>query len=70
MPVLIAPTGVQMVHPEAEIGLARATAARGTGLGLSNFGSTPIEAVTAENPKTFFQIYWCGSREEMSRRID
>ena len=24
MPVLISPTGVQMVHPEAEIGIARA----------------------------------------------
>ncbi len=70
MPVLISPTGVQMVHPEAELAIARASAARGTALGLSNFGSTPIEQVVAENPQTFFQIYWCGTRDEMAARLD
>jgi pre-mycofactocin synthase len=70
MPVLISPTGVQMVHPEAEIGIARAAANRGTALGLSNFGSTPMEQVMAENPQTFFQIYWCGTREQMTARLD
>ncbi len=70
MPVLISPTGVQMVHPEAEIGIARAAANRGTALGLSNFGSTAVERVMAENPQTFFQIYWCGTREQMAPRID
>ena len=70
MPVLISPTGVQMVHPEAEIGIARAAANRGTALGLSNFGSTPMEAVMAENPQTFFQIYWCGTRDQMTARLD
>ena len=70
MPVLISPTGVQMVHPEAEIGIARAAANRGTALGLSNFGSTPMEQVMAENPQTFFQIYWCGTREQMTSRLD
>jgi L-lactate dehydrogenase (cytochrome) len=70
MPVLISPTGVQMVHPEAEMGIARAAANRGTGLGLSNFGSTPMEAVIEANPLTFFQIYWCGTREQMTSRID
>lgn len=70
MPVLISPTGVQLVHPEAEIGLARAAANRGTAFGLSNFGSVPMEAVIAENPLTFFQIYWCGSREEIAARVD
>src|SRR3546814_13611282 len=52
MPVLISPTGVQLVHPDAEIGIARAAANRGTALGLSNFGSTPMEQVMAEHPKT------------------
>jgi len=70
MPVLISPTGVQMVHPEAEMGIARASANRGTALGLSNFGSTPMEAVLEANPQTFFQIYWCGTREQMTARID
>jgi heme/flavin dehydrogenase (mycofactocin system) len=70
MPVLISPTGVQMVHPDAEIGIARAASNRGTALGLSNFGSTPMERVMAENPQTFFQIYWCGTREQMTARLD
>lgn len=70
MPVLIAPTGVQMVHPEAELAMARAAAARGTAVGLSNFGATPVEAVVAENTQTFFQIYWCGTRAQMTDRID
>ncbi len=70
MPVLISPTGVQMVHPEAELGIARAAANRGTAFGLSNFGSTPMESVIEANPQTFFQIYWCGTREQMTARID
>lgn len=70
MPVMISPTGVQMVHPEAELGIGRASAARGTAMGLSSFGATPVEAVVQANPQTFFQIYWCGTREAMAARID
>ena len=70
MPVLVSPTGVQMVHPDAEMAIARASANRGTALGLSNFGSTPMEQVREANPRTFFQIYWCGTREQMTARID
>ena len=70
MPVMISPTGVQMVHPEAELGIGRASAARGTAMGLSSFGATPVEAVVQANPQTFFQIYWCGTRESMAARID
>ena len=70
MPVMISPTGVQMVHPEAELGIGRASAARGTAMGLSSFGATPVEAVVGANPQTFFQIYWCGTRESMAARLD
>ena len=70
MPVMISPTGVQMVHPEAELGIGRAAAARGTAMGLSSFGATAVEAVVEANPQTFFQIYWCGTRESMAARID
>ncbi|MCB0944669.1 MAG: alpha-hydroxy-acid oxidizing protein, partial [Mycobacterium sp.] len=34
MPVLISPTGVQAVHPDGEVAVARAAAARGTAMGL------------------------------------
>ncbi|MFZ0377339.1 MAG: alpha-hydroxy-acid oxidizing protein, partial [Solirubrobacteraceae bacterium] len=63
LPVLISPTGVQSVHPDGEVAVARAAAARGTAMGLSSFASKPIEAVVAANPQTFFQLYWAGSRE-------
>ncbi|AVH23283.1 pre-mycofactocin synthase MftD [Nocardia cyriacigeorgica] len=69
MPVLISPTGVQAVHPDGEVAVARAAAARGTAMGLSSFASKPIEEVIAANPATFFQLYWCGSKDEISARM-
>src|SRR4051812_32653395 len=70
MPVLISPTGVQAVHPDGEVAVARAAAARGVAMGLSSFASKPIEEVVAANPQTFFQMYWVGSREEMLARME
>jgi heme/flavin dehydrogenase (mycofactocin system) len=70
LPVIISPTGVQAVHPEGEVAVARAAAARGTAIGLSSFGSEPVEAVVAANPKTFFQTYWCGSRDRLTERLE
>jgi heme/flavin dehydrogenase (mycofactocin system) len=70
LPVLISPTGVQAVHPDGEVAVARAAAARGTAMGLSSFASKPLEEVVAANPQTLFQMYWCGSREDMVRRIE
>jgi heme/flavin dehydrogenase (mycofactocin system) len=70
LPVLISPTGVQAVHPDAELGVARAAAARGTAVGLSSFASKPIEEVVAQGAPTFFQVYWCGDRAAMTARLD
>jgi heme/flavin dehydrogenase (mycofactocin system) len=70
LPVLISPTGVQAVHPDGEVAVARAAAARGTVVCLSSFGSKPIEEVTQANPQTFFQIYWMGTRDSMSARME
>jgi L-lactate dehydrogenase (cytochrome)/glycolate oxidase len=69
MPVIISPTGVQAVHPDGEVAVARAAAARGTAMGLSSFASKPMEEVTAVNDKIFFQIYWLGSRDEIAERV-
>ena len=69
LPVLISPTGVQAVHPDGEVAVARAAAARGTVMGLSSFASKPVEQVVAANPKTFFQMYWVGGRDEMLTRM-
>ncbi|WP_448626409.1 pre-mycofactocin synthase MftD [Geodermatophilus sp. URMC 64] len=70
LPVLISPTGVQAVHPDGEVAVARAAAARGTAMGLSSMASKPMEEVIEANPKTFFQLYWVGSREDMAARVD
>ncbi|MGH2970279.1 MAG: alpha-hydroxy-acid oxidizing protein, partial [Solirubrobacteraceae bacterium] len=70
LPVLISPTGVQAVHPDGEVAVARAAAARGTGMGLSSFASKSVEDVVAENPRTFFQVYWAGSQERILQRVE
>jgi heme/flavin dehydrogenase (mycofactocin system) len=70
LPVIISPTGVQSVHPDGELAVARAAAARGTAMGLSSFASKPMEAVIAANPQTFFQIYWAGGREQIAARTE
>ncbi|HEX4655099.1 MAG TPA: pre-mycofactocin synthase MftD [Mycobacteriales bacterium] len=70
LPVILSPTGVQAVHPDGELAVARAAAARGTALGLSSFASKPVEDVAAANPQTLFQVYWNGTRDAMVRRMD
>lgn len=70
MPVLISPTGVQAVHPDGEVAVARAAAARGVAMGLSSFASKSVEDVAAANPQTFFQMYWVGSRDVLVQRME
>ena len=70
LPVLISPTGVQAVHPDGEVAVARAAASRGIVMGLSNFASKSVEEVTATGAPTFFQMYWTGDREVMVQRME
>jgi pre-mycofactocin synthase len=70
LPVIASPTGVQAVHPDGEAGVARATAEAGTAMGLSSFGSMPVEAVAEVNPKLFFQSYWSGGRDKILERSE
>lgn len=70
LPVLMSPTGVQAVHPDGEVAVARAAATRGTALGLSSFASRPLEQVVGVNPQTFFQMCWSGSKDSMLHTID
>ncbi|HEY1222154.1 MAG TPA: pre-mycofactocin synthase MftD [Acidimicrobiales bacterium] len=69
MPVLISPTGVQAVHPQGEVAVARAAANRGVAMGLSSFASKSIEEVCAVNAQVFFQMYWSGDRDTMTQRL-
>ena len=70
LPVVISPTGVQAVHPDGEVAVARAAAARGTAMGLSSFASKPVEDVIAANNKLFFQVYWLGGRDAIAERVE
>jgi lactate 2-monooxygenase len=60
-PVLVAPVGVQsMLHPDAELAVARAARSLGVPMVLSSVSSTPLEAVAdtlADSPR-WFQLYW------------
>ena len=70
LPVIASPTGVQAVHPDGEVGVARGTAEAGTAMGLSSFGSMPVESVAPVNPKLFFQSYWSGTRDQIIQRAE
>ncbi|MDI2029300.1 mycofactocin biosynthesis FMN-dependent deaminase MftD [Saccharopolyspora sp. TS4A08] len=70
LPVVVSPTGVQAVHPEGEVAVARAAAEVGTAIGLSSFASRAVEDVVEANPKTFFQVYWVGDREKVLARAE
>jgi L-lactate dehydrogenase (cytochrome)/glycolate oxidase len=70
MPVIISPTGVQAVHPQGEVAIARAAANRGIAMGLSSFASRSIEDVAAVNNSTFFQLYWCGDKDTLVQRMN
>jgi len=70
MPVMISPTGVQAVHPDGEVAVARAAAARGTAIGLSSFGSKPMEEVAAANPQFAFQMYWINDRDWIAGQME
>jgi pre-mycofactocin synthase len=70
LPVIASPTGVQAVHPEGEVAVARGTAEAGTAMGLSSFASMPVEDVAAVNPKLFFQMYWSGGKDTILQRAE
>jgi heme/flavin dehydrogenase (mycofactocin system) len=70
LPVLISPTGVQAVHPDGEVAVARAAAARGTAMSLSSFASKSVEEVGAVTDKLNYQVYWQGSRDTIAARLD
>ena len=60
-PFLLAPIGVlELVHPQADLAVARAAAAEGVGMVFSNQASYAMEtcaAAMADTPR-WFQLYW------------
>ncbi len=65
-PVMLAPVGVlEMAHREADFAVARAAAATGVPMVLSNQASKPMEAVcrALRDTPRWFQLYWSTSDE-------
>jgi isopentenyl diphosphate isomerase/L-lactate dehydrogenase-like FMN-dependent dehydrogenase len=72
-PFLLAPIGVlSIVHPEAELGVARASKATGVPMLLSSAASTSLEDVAAElgEQPRWFQLYWWADRELAGSLVD
>lgn len=71
MPLGIAPTGfVRIVHPQAELGAARAAAREDMPIVISTWASVPAGDVVAANPDCWFQLYMIGGREGARYCID
>ena len=65
-PLLTSPVGVlELVHPDADLAIARAAASLGIPAILSNQASIPMERVAAEGGggPLWFQLYWSASDE-------
>jgi lactate 2-monooxygenase len=64
VPFLLAPIGaLSIVHPDAELAIARAAKGTGVPMVLSSAASTSIEEVAAVDPPRWFQLYWFADRE-------
>jgi isopentenyl diphosphate isomerase/L-lactate dehydrogenase-like FMN-dependent dehydrogenase len=66
VPLMMAPVGVQsMLHPDAELAVARAARSMGVPLILSTVSSKPMEAVAQVmgDVPHWFQLYWPGNQE-------
>ena len=60
-PIMTSPIGVlEMMHPEADVAVARATAALGVPMIISSQASFPMEEIAKANGDgaRFFQLYW------------
>ncbi|WP_028655058.1 pre-mycofactocin synthase MftD [Nocardioides sp. J54] len=69
-PVVISPVGAQAIHPDGEVGVARAAARAGTAVGLSSWASDSVKDVARANDKTIFQLYWVGTKTEIEARVE
>lgn len=70
LPVVIAPAAASAMHPDGEVGVARAARRAGTAVGVANFASMPIEDITRANPDTFAHVYLSGDRDTIAGRLE
>ena len=70
LPIAIAPMSYQrLIHPEGEIGLARAAREAGIPLALSMMSSSPLEEVAAVGGTLWFQLYLLRDRGQVAELI-
>ena len=72
-PLMLAPIGVQsIVHPEAELAVARAASAQGLPFILSTAASHSLEEVAQAAPdaRRWYQLYWPRDRELAASFVD
>lgn len=72
-PLLLAPVGVlEMAHSDADLAVARAAAANGVPMIISNQASTPMEEIAAAmgDAPRWFQLYWSTSDELVASLVD
>jgi lactate 2-monooxygenase len=63
-PFLLAPIGVlSIAHEEAEVGVARASAASGVPMLLSSAATNSLEEVAETGCPRWFQLYWINDRD-------
>jgi pre-mycofactocin synthase len=71
MPVIIAPTGfIRIVHADGELGVARAAAAMGVPVALSNVCSVPLKSACEVHADTWFQLYMLNGRDGAQQAMD
>lgn len=69
-PFLLAPVGVlSIVHPDAELAVARASKSTGVPMVVSSAASTSLEDVAAIEPPRWFQLYWWGDLDLAERLV-
>ncbi|KAL8227790.1 hypothetical protein R6Q57_015374 [Mikania cordata] len=71
MPIMVAPTAMQkMAHPDGEYATARASAAAGTIMTLSSWGTSSVEEVASTGPGIrFFQLYVYKDRNVVTQLV-
>jgi isopentenyl diphosphate isomerase/L-lactate dehydrogenase-like FMN-dependent dehydrogenase len=69
-PVIASPAGAQAIDPGGETAVARAASAAGIPIGLSSFASHPFESVVRKNPNALYQLYWVGTRDQITDRVE
>ena len=73
VPFLLAPIGVlSIAHPDAELGVARASRSTGVPMVLSSAASSSLEDVAAElgDSPRWYQLYWFDDRELVGSIVD